>query len=58
MGAVRNVKLADIEPKTYVGAASVPDASGKQIAREVLVFPEACAAAAMVTTHGTCCPAR
>lgn len=41
VGAVKNVKLADNKPGTYVGAASVPDASGKQIAKEVLVFPEA-----------------
>ena len=41
VGAVKNVKLADIKAGTYVGAASVPDASGKQIAKEVLVFPEA-----------------
>ena len=40
-GAVKNVKLADIKPNTFVGVASVPDANGKQIAKEVLVFPEA-----------------
>ena len=41
VGAVKNVKLADIKPNTFVGVASVPDANGKQIAKEVLVFPEA-----------------
>ena len=41
VGAVKNVKLADIKPGAYVGAASVPNAEGKQIAKEVLVFPEA-----------------
>ena len=35
-----NCKLADIKANTYVGVASVPDASGKQTAKEVLVFPE------------------
>ena len=41
VGAVKNVKLADVKAGAYIGAASVPDASGKQIAKEVLVFPEA-----------------
>ncbi len=41
VGAVKNVKLADLKAGAYVGAASVPDASGKQVAKEVLVFPEA-----------------
>ena len=41
VGAVKNVKLADIKPGAYVGAASVPNAEGKQVAKEVLVFPEA-----------------
>ena len=41
VGAVKNVKLADIKPGAYVGAASTPNADGKQTAREVLVFPEA-----------------
>ena len=40
VGAVRNVKLADVKPGAYVGAASMPGADGKQTAREVLVFPE------------------
>ena len=41
VGAVKNVKLADLKPGAYVGAASMPGADGKQTAREVLVFPEA-----------------
>lgn len=41
VGAVKNVKLADIKPGDYVGAASTPGADGKLTAREVLVFPEA-----------------
>ncbi len=41
VGAVKNVKLADVKSGAYVGAASVPDANGDQVAREVLVFPEA-----------------
>ncbi len=41
VGAVRNVDLADVKPGAYVGAASVPDADGRLVAREVLVFPEA-----------------
>ena len=41
VGAVKNVRLADIKPGAYVGAASTPGADGKLIAREVLVFPEA-----------------
>lgn len=40
VGAVKNVKLADVKPGAFVGAASMPDASGKLIAKEVLVFPE------------------
>ena len=41
VGAVRNVKLADVKPGAYVGAASTPGPDGKLVAREVLVFPEA-----------------
>ena len=41
VGAVKNVKLADIKPGAYVGAASTPGPDGKLTAREVLVFPEA-----------------
>lgn len=41
VGAVKNVKLADIKRGAFVGAASMPDAHGKLTAREVLVFPEA-----------------
>jgi hypothetical protein len=40
VGAVKNVKLSDIKPNAYVGAASVPGPDGKLTAREVLVFPE------------------
>jgi hypothetical protein len=39
-GAVKNVKLSDIKPGSYVGAASMPGPDGKLTAREVLVFPE------------------
>ncbi len=35
------MKLADIKPGSYVGAASTPGADGKLTAREVLIFPEA-----------------
>jgi hypothetical protein len=40
VSAVKNVKLADIKPGTFIGAASMPEADGKLTAREVLVFPE------------------
>ena len=40
VGAVKNVKLADVKPNTFVGVASVPGADGKLTAKEVLVFPE------------------
>jgi len=40
VGAVKNVKLADIKPNTFVGVASLPGADGKLTAKEVLVFPE------------------
>ncbi len=40
VGAVKNVRLADIKPGTFVGAASLPGADGRLTAREVLVFPE------------------
>jgi len=40
VGAVKNVKLADVKAGAYVGAASVPGPDGKLTAREVLVFPE------------------
>ena len=40
VGAVKNVRLADIKPGTFVGAASTPGPDGELTAREVLVFPE------------------
>lgn len=40
VGAVKNVKLADLKPNTFVGVASLPGADGKLTAKEVLVFPE------------------
>lgn len=40
VGAVRNVKLEDLKAGEFVGAASLPDADGRQVAKEVLVFPE------------------
>ncbi len=40
VGAVKNVKLADIKANTFVGVASLPGADGKLTAKEVLVFPE------------------
>jgi hypothetical protein len=39
-GAVKNFKLSDIKPGTYIGTASMPGPDGKLTAREVLVFPE------------------
>jgi hypothetical protein len=41
VGAVKNVKLADIGKGAYVGAATETGADGKLTALEVLVFPEA-----------------
>jgi len=41
VGAVKNVKLEDVKAGQYVGAATLPDADGKLVAKEVLVFPEA-----------------
>ncbi|MFM0470997.1 hypothetical protein [Paraburkholderia strydomiana] len=41
LNAVKAVQLSDIKPGTYVGAAAMPGADGKLVAKEVLVFPEA-----------------
>lgn len=41
VSTVKNVKLADIKPGTFIGTAATPDANGKLTATEVLVFPEA-----------------
>jgi hypothetical protein len=41
VGAVKNVKLADIEKGAFIGTATKTAPDGKLIALEVLVFPEA-----------------
>lgn len=41
VNAVRAIKLSDIKPGSYVGAAAMPGPDGKLTARAVLVFPEA-----------------
>lgn len=41
VGAVKNVKLADIDKGAFIGTATKTGADGKLIAVEVLVFPEA-----------------
>jgi hypothetical protein len=41
VGAVKNVKLADIKKDAYIGTATETGADGKLTALEVLVFPEA-----------------
>ncbi len=41
VSTVKNVKLADIKPGTFIGTAATPNADGKLTATEVLVFPEA-----------------
>lgn len=41
VNAVKAIKLADIKPGSYVGAAATPGPDGKLTAKEVLVFPEA-----------------
>jgi hypothetical protein len=41
LNAVKAVQLSDIKPGAYVGAAAMPGADGKLVAKEVLVFPEA-----------------
>ena len=41
VGAVKNVKLADIAKGAYIGTATRTEADGKLTALEVLVFPEA-----------------
>ncbi len=40
VSAVRNLKLADIKPGSFIGTATKTDAIGKLVAIEVLVFPE------------------
>ena len=37
----RVIKLSDIKPGDYVGTAATPDATGRLVAREVHLFPEA-----------------
>lgn len=41
VGAVKNVKLADITKGAFIGTATKTDTEGKLTALEVLVFPEA-----------------
>ncbi len=41
VGALRNIKLADIKPGSFIGTATTTGVDGKLTAREVLVFPEA-----------------
>jgi hypothetical protein len=41
VGALKNIKLADIKQGSFIGTASKPGPDGKQVAVEVLVFPEA-----------------
>jgi hypothetical protein len=41
VGAVKNVKLADIKQGAFIGTATETGADGKLTALEVLVFPEA-----------------
>ena len=40
VAAVRNVRLQDIKAGSFVGATSVPDATGRFVASEIHVFPE------------------
>jgi hypothetical protein len=39
--AVKNIKLADIKPGSFIGTAATTGTDGKMTATEVLVFPEA-----------------
>ena len=41
VGAVKNIKLADIEKGAFIGTATKAAPGGKLIAMEVVVFPEA-----------------
>jgi hypothetical protein len=41
VNAVKAIKLADIKPGSFVGAAAMPGPDGRLTAKEVLVFPEA-----------------
>ncbi|MDQ2988577.1 MAG: hypothetical protein M3R60_05695 [Pseudomonadota bacterium] len=41
VGSVKNVRLADIEKGAFIGTATKLSPDGKQVAMEVLVFPEA-----------------
>jgi hypothetical protein len=41
VAALKNFKLSDIKPGSFVGVTSLPGADGKLVAREVHVFPEA-----------------
>jgi hypothetical protein len=40
VGALKNIKLADIKPGSFIGTATKPEPDGKAVAVEVLVFPE------------------
>jgi len=40
VGALKSIKLADIKQGSFIGTASKPGPDGKQVAVEVLVFPE------------------
>ena len=39
--AVKNIKLADIKPGSFIGTAATTGTDGKMTATEVVVFPEA-----------------
>lgn len=41
VGALKNIKLADIQQGAFIGTATKTDAAGKLVAVEVLIFPEA-----------------
>ena len=41
VGAVKNIKLEDIEKGAFIGTATKTESGGKLVAVEVLVFPEA-----------------
>lgn len=41
VGALKNIKLADIKQGAFIGTATKTDAAGKLVAVEVLIFPEA-----------------
>ena len=51
--AVVPMKLEDIKPGAYIGAAAMPQPDGTQRALEVHVFPRPCAAPPRVTGRTT-----